>query len=406
MAMTPVAAMPRGRRVLIAGGGIAGLATALALARHGIASHVLERRRVFAEAGAGIQIGPNGTRILDLLGVGELLRPLASAPTAIEVMDGRGEGRLLATLPLGDRIAERHGSPYWVVRREDLHGALQARVASEALVTVTMGAAVARAEASGTTIEATGAEGECWRGEALVGADGAWSAVRAMIAGHVAPALMAKAGARTTLPIEQLPARMQRSVIGVWMLPGAHVVHYPVCAGAMLAVVVIAPDTAAAPEWSRPAPASWIAGHAHAFPAMLRELLARATQWHLAPLVSGLSLPRFNDGRIALVGDAAHPILPFLAQGGVMALEDAVVLAQAMSATDDAAAAFTAYSHARRGRTSRVAAASRRNGAIYHLQGLAAASRNAVLRAVPGERVMARYDWLYGAKVGAVPADT
>jgi salicylate hydroxylase len=390
------------RRQIIVGGGIGGLAVALALARHGIASDVLERRPVFAESGAGIQIGPNGTRILDWLGISDVLRPHATVPTAIEVNDGRNEGRLLAELPLGDWITRRHGSPYWVVRREDLHAALQARVAREPQVRLSMGVAVTRAVNAdhGIAMAVIAADGRRWSGAGIVAADGVWSTLRTQVAPRAGePRFAGKAAARTLLPIDALPSRFRRPVVGVWMLQGIHVVHYPVCAGAALAIIVIGPDDGGAQDWSRPAPAAWVSERTDALAPPIRELLAMGTSWHLAPLVEMPALARFNAGRIALLGDAAHPIMPFLAQGGVMALEDAAALAQAVAAVDDVAVAFQAYSDARTRRARRLASASKRTGDIYHLSGAAAAVRNAALTALPGTRIMAAYDWLYGARV-------
>lgn len=384
--------------MLIAGGGIAGLATALALTRYGISSQILERRAAFAEAGAGIQIGPNGTRVLDFLGISDLLRPHVSVPNAIEVNDGRGEGRQLAELPLGDWIQARHGSPYWVVRREDLHAALQARVAGKPLITLTMGAAASDINVAPNQVEVVAA-GQRWIADALVGADGVWSAARGLIGGDIRPRPIAKSASRTTLPMADVPSVFRRQVVGVWMQPGAHVVHYPVCAGKALAVVVIAPDAVGSQDWSRPTSSQRVSASTQQFPSAIRELVAAATQWHQAPMFEALTLPTYCSGPIALVGDAAHPILPFLAQGGVMALEDAVVLARAVAATPDMAAAFRAYSDVRRPRTHRVAAASERNGMIYHLKGTAAVARNSVLRMASGDSIMGRYDWLYGTRL-------
>jgi salicylate hydroxylase len=365
-----------------------------------MASDVLERRAQFAEAGAGIQLGPNGTRVLAWLGVLDMLRPFAAAPMAIEVHDGRGEGWLLATLPLGDWILRRHGSPYWVVRREDLHAVLLTRALSEPLIRLNMNAPATRLEtARAGGAEVIAADGRSWSGEGVVAADGAWSTLRTGLDGALAPRFAGKAAARALVPMSSLPDTFRRAVVGVWMQPGCHVVHYPVSAGDQLAIVVIGRDEATVESWSRPAPADWVGERTRMLAAPLREVLAMAATWHLAPLIEMTPLKRFNAGNLALVGDAAHPVMPFLAQGGVMALEDAAALAKAVAAVDDVAAAFRAYSDARMGRTRRVAKASRTNGDIYHLSGVGAAMRNATLAALPGARVMARYDWLYGARV-------
>jgi salicylate hydroxylase len=382
--------------VLIAGGGVAGLATALALAKRSIPSLILEQRPRPSEAGAGIQIGPNGTRVLTALGVAPRLAPHASRPTEIVVHQG-ASARILSRMPLGKWIEERHGAPYWVVNRRDLQAALLASVAAEPLVEFMTGVTIASATAHGDRVEVRSATGETLRGAVLIGADGIRSVTRKTVAPNARLEFSGTAASRTLLPASAATALGDPNTIGVWLAPGAHVVHYPVEAGAKIAVVAIVPDGRSIDDWAAPNDWATLAPHLAAFSPVLTDVLAAAPEWRRWALFECEPLAHLTAGRIALVGDAAHPILPFLAQGGVMALEDAMVLAHSLATQPaDIPGALKSYESARRARVGAVVAASRRNGRIFHLSGAAALARNIALAAISPPRLMARYDWVYG----------
>jgi salicylate hydroxylase len=382
--------------VLIAGGGIAGLATALALAKHSIPSRILEQRAQPSEAGAGIQIGPNGVRVLTALGVAPHLAAYASRPAEIVVRQG-GSARILARMPLGAWIEARHGAPYWVVHRRDLQEALLAGVRAEPLIEFTTGFTVTAAAVHGDQVEARDPTGTTVRGPALIGADGVRSHVRTIVAPEARLSFSGTAASRTLLPVAAASPFGDPATIGVWLAPGAHVVHYPVEAGEKIAVVAIVPDDRKTDDWAAPNDWAKLAPHLASFSPALTDVLAAAPEWRRWALFETGPLARLAQGRIALVGDAAHPILPFLAQGGVMALEDGLVLADSFAAQpNDLPGALKNYETARRSRVAAIAAASRRNGRIFHLSGAAAVARNLALAAVPATRLMARYDWVYG----------
>jgi salicylate hydroxylase len=386
----PMAAEP----VLIAGAGIGGLATAVALARRGIASHVLERRTAFNEEGAGIQMGPNATRILRELGVADVLRPHVGIPSQISVRDG-ASGIELARLPLGRWIEVRHDAPYWVALRSDLHAALLETARNEPLIALSMGFPVEEvAVGDGRVAVADGAT-QAWTGRALLGADGIWSSVRRLIFKAPEPRFFGKSAARTILPLEKLPPEFRRET-GIWLFPDAHVVHYPVSGMTELAVVAILPDTEEETGWGTPVPAEWVDDQLFDAAPPLRDLVMLGQTWRKWSLYTLSSRRHFALGPVALLGDAAHPMLPFLAQGGALAIEDGVVLAAELHGQSDVAAALKRYERRRWLRVARVVAASRRNGRIYHLSGTPAAARNFVLRNVPPRRLMAGYDWIYG----------
>jgi salicylate hydroxylase len=387
--------MTRERPILIAGGGIGGLAAALALVQAGFSAHVLERRPAFSEEGAGIQLGPNAMRVLDRLGVARRLEAAAGVPEAILVHEGY-TGRVLQRLPLGAWMRARHGAPYWLVHRHDLQTALLATVGDESRIRLTSGFEVGSWVSTATGVTAVSRDGATVEGAALIGADGTFSRVRHQLLGVIEPRYSGMLAARTVVAADQVSPRLDTTCVGVWLAPGAHVVHYPVRGGREIAVIVVTPDSAARPGWALPvAPADMMATLVR-FAPRLREALNTATQWKRWALYELDPLARWTRGRVTLLGDAAHPTLPFLAQGGALALEDAAVLADCLQLTPDIATALAAYEGARRPRVDRVVAAARQNGRIFHLSGLAERIRNAGLRLLPPGRVMARYDWVYG----------
>lgn len=383
-------------RILIAGAGIGGLTAALALARRGIPSHVLERRPYFAPEGAGIQIGPNGGHVLASLGLRDALRKFVGVPELIRVYAGRS-GELLCRLPLGSHIEKRFGAPYWVAHRADLHSVLLEAVRSEKLITLTLGAGVMDVRPDPSGVRAVIADGRQLTGAGLIAADGLWSDLRSRLFNSSSkPIFSGRSAARAVLPAGAAPAGFKTGDVGVWLAPKAHVVHYPVRGGRELALVVVYESTKPNADWNAEVPADQVREAVHVFAPALQDLIAMVPEWRQWGLYDLPDRQKFVEGRVALLGDAAHPILPFLAQGGVMALEDGVTLAQCIARYGDVTRAFAAYQSARSKRVARVQKASRRNGQIYHFGGVAAALRDMALRAIPGSLLMARYDWLYG----------
>ena len=320
-------------------------------------------------------------------------------PTAISVRAGR-TGRPLAELPLGSWIAARHGAPYWVVHRADLHRVLLAAAAAEPLITLRLRFALATTTAVGGGVRATSATGETATGAALVGADGLWSRVRELICPGAAPRFAGATATRAVLPAAAA-GLLAGSRVGLWLTSGVHVVHYPVRGGAEVAVVVIAAesgdDIRAARAWDVALEAADLLRRVRGFDPRLRAVLAGVGDWRSWSLYRTPRLPVWSDGPVTLIGDAAHPMLPYLAQGGALALEDALVLADCLNAHAGAdAAAFRSFEARRRARAERAQRASARQGRIYHLPPPLSLGRDCLLRVLPGARLMARFDWLYG----------
>ncbi len=384
--------------VLIVGGGIGGLATALALAQQGVPSHVLERRGAFNEEGAGIQIGPNGTRILQRLGLTDALYPYVGVPDALSVRDGRTGGEI-ASLPLGRWMAMRHGTPHWTLHRKDLHAALANAVRAEPLIAVSLDFDASEVAIDAAHVAVAASDGVAWTGRALIAADGIWSTLRTMLIDPAKPRFSGKCAVRSVVPVDLLPADFERNETTIWLSPDAHVVCYPVSGGTELAVIVVFEDQHESTDWSAPVPPSWVQRSMSTSADDVQTLLLAAPSWKRWALHTLPAPKRWTRGPVALLGDAAHPVLPFFAAGAVMALEDAVVVADALAKnTSDVTTALRRYERVRRARVMRVARASLKNGSIYHSSGVTARTRNFVLRNTRPERLMSRYDWLYGWK--------
>jgi len=379
--------------ILIAGGGIGGLALALALAKHNHPSVVLERQQEFVPLGAGIQIGPNGMRVLRALGLAETLRPFAGVPEAIVVHAG-SSGRVLTRLPLGTWIANRHGAPYWVAHRGDLHRVLLDATAADPRITIRTGFDVVSVSEIEAGVTAADRSGATETGRALIGADGLWSTVRQSFPGMPAPEFAGATAMRTVIPAADA-GRLAIPAVGLWLNPQAHVVHYPVRGGSEIAVVVIAREAWQGREWDAEADASTLLAQLASFHPDLTAVLRDVGSWRKWALHRLPPLPAWINGRLALLGDAAHPMLPYLAQGGALAIKDAVVLANYLCASDDTFSSLNSYALLRRQRVHRVQAASVSQGRIYRLAPPLSHARDAVFRFVPASLLMARLDWLY-----------
>jgi salicylate hydroxylase len=393
--------MTAGAPILIAGGGIGGLALALALARLGHRSIVLERQQAPAEAGAGIQLGPNGVRALQHLGVGEALRPWVGVPEAIEVRAG-ASGRLLSRLPLGAWIAARHGAPYWVAHRGDLYRLLGAAAGADPLIEMRTGFEVAAVTETAAHVALADKTGLQLTAPLLVGADGLWSAVRQVLAPGCVPQPAGATATRTVIPADRA-GPLAGAAVGLWLNPEAHVVHYPVRGGREIALVIIAREEAVAERrgWDGEVDAARLRRRLAPFHAGLGEVLmpgsGQVWPWREWTLYTLPPLPTWGRARTVLIGDAAHPMLPYLAQGGALALEDAVVLAHCLhAAADDPGAAVARFQERRARRARRVQAASVRQGRIYGLAPPLSWVRDLGFRVVPGAWLMAGLDWLYG----------
>jgi 2-polyprenyl-6-methoxyphenol hydroxylase-like FAD-dependent oxidoreductase len=384
--------------VLIAGAGIGGLTAALAIARHGLPVCVFDQAERLEEAGAGIQLSPNATRVLIALGLAESIEPAIVVPAAVRLRAG-GSGRDIAIMPLGAQTAR--DAPYWVVHRADLQSALLAAVDSVSGITLKLGARIDGFThgQQGVAAKVSSREGTTeHHGRALIGADGLWSRLRESLGAGTRPRFAGRTAWRALAPSAALPPSLREREVNLWIGPGGHLVHYPIRAGAAVNIVAVTSDDWQSTQWSTAADRDEMLAR---FPPLLwasqaRDLLAAPERWQKWALYDRAPSANWGHGPVTLLGDAAHPMLPFLAQGAAMAIEDAFVLAGALARSpDNPARALRDYERQRQPRTARVQRAARRNDVVYHLGQPAAFIRDAALAALGGRRLLAQYDWIY-----------
>ncbi len=390
------------RHVIVAGAGMAGLTAALALAHAGLRATVYEQAPQLAETGAGLQLGPNATRVLLALGLGPHLAPVVTVPEAVRVMSA-GSGREIARIPLGRRIKARYGAPYWALHRGDLQAALAAAANEAQDVKLALGTRVEdfAQHINGVTVLARrGQEIIDDRGIALIGADGLWSQVRDCLQRQQPPRFSHRTAWRALVPAGAVKPEFREPFVHLWLGLDAHLVHYPVKGGAVINMVGIVSDEWNKPGWSAPGKRDEILRHfaRYTWSENARELVALPERWLKWALFEASSPFRGGAGPATLIGDAAHPMLPFLAQGAGMAIEDAAVIADCLAQYRVPSDALRHYEAARAPRTQRVRDASRKQGRVYGMSGPEALVRNLGMRLLGGERLLARQDWLYGWK--------
>ena len=387
------------KKILISGGGIGGLAAALACARGGARIELFERAREFSEVGAGVQLGPNVVKILHQWGLKDTLAAVAAFPERLQVRSATS-GDELGVLRLGDVALARYGSPYVTLHRADLHGLLLAAVNRLPGVSLNLAEAVHQLEQQpeGVTVQTT--TGRTAQGDLLVGADGAWSLVRQQLLHDGLPQPTGHLAYRAMVPQNTLPLNLRSQQVTAWLGPKLHVVQYPVRGGEWLNVVAIVHGHArgSLEEWNHSANAGELRVHLANTCAPLLDLVHAIDDWRLwglsirAPLRGALEMAK---GRVALLGDAAHPMLPYLAQGAGMAIEDAQALALVLeNPSADVPALLAQYAQARWARNARVQARAIRNGEVFHATGLVRVGRDAAMKLL-GERLL-DVPWLYG----------
>jgi len=382
--------------IVIAGAGIGGLTAALALAAKGFAVVVCERAQKLSEIGAGIQIAPNAGRVLTGLGLGRAIAAAAIEPRAIDIVDGP-TGRLITAVATA-AFASRYGVPYRVIHRADLQSIL-ARAVERAGIRVELGTTVesyvTRPEGLLVRTGRSGGGTDVISTLAVVGADGVWSALRERVAGSARPVASGRTAWRAIIPTDVARDLVATDRVGLWLGPDTHLVHYPVAQGAAVNLVAVITEAWDRKGWSAPGDAAALSERFAGWSREARALLAAAISWQkFAILTVDPAAPWVAD-RLALIGDAAHAMVPFLAQGAAMAIEDAAVLADSLYGATDLSAALAAYADSRRPRVSRLAAAALHAGHIYHFAGVRALARNAALRVAGTHLVLGRNDWIY-----------
>ena len=389
--------------MIIVGGGIGGLAAALACGQAGARPQVLERAATFSEVGAGIQMGPNVTRTLHAWGLAEDLQEIGFVPGKLDAKDTQ-TGQIIGTLRLGQRSLDTYGAPYFTVHRADLHRVFLKKIMSSGQAELRLDSEVQGLQQNADGIQISGTNlpaslTELSKSAAMVGADGLWSKTRQFVVPPTAPRVTGLLAYRALVPMQSIPEKLRLQDVNVWVGPRVHAVLYPVKCGEYLNLVVVVqgPPPASLDDWDHAGNKQDLEAAMGPIHADLRNMLAAVPAWRLWPLCDRPPIKGPHEmakGRIALLGDAAHPMRPFLAQGAGMAIEDAAELARSWARADlQVEDRLQMYAQARWARNAQVQQRSIRNGQIFHLQGPLRWGRNAAMKLM-GEPLM-DVPWLY-----------
>ena len=389
--------------MIIVGGGIGGLAAALACGQAGARPQVLERAATFSEVGAGIQMGPNVTRTLHAWGLAEDLKEIGFVPRKLDAKDTQ-TGQIIGTLRLGQRSLDTYGAPYFTVHRADLHRVFLKKIMSSGQAELRLDSEVQGLQQNADGIQISGANlpaslTELSQSGAMVGADGLWSKTRQFVVPPTAPRVTGLLAYRALVPMQSIPEKLRLQDVNVWVGPRVHAVLYPVKGGEYLNLVVVVqgPPPASLDDWDHAGNKQDLEAAMGPIHADLRNMLAAVPAWRLWPLCDRPPIKGPHEmakGRIALLGDAAHPMRPFLAQGAGMAIEDAAELARSWARADlQVEDRLQMYAQARWARNAQVQQRSIRNGQIFHLQGPLRWGRNLAMKLM-GEPLM-DVPWLY-----------
>jgi 2-polyprenyl-6-methoxyphenol hydroxylase-like FAD-dependent oxidoreductase len=382
--------------VLVLGGGIGGLAAALSLSNAGHRVHLLERAVEFSEIGAGVQVGPNGYKMLDKLGLAREVENLAVFPERLVMMDSVS-GEVVTSIPTGKAFVERFHYPYTVTHRADLHGVLLAACRSQPRIKLSNGyfAEKYRRMDDGS-VELDLRDGSVMKAKALIAADGIWSVIRQQLIGDGAPRVSGHIAYRAVLPTSDVPEQYRQQAMIVWAGPRNHLVQYPLRGGELFNLVAVFHSDRYVEGWNTKGDPAELRQRFAGTCDTVQALLGKIDDWRMWVLCDREPASTWSDGPVTLLGDAAHPMLQYLAQGACMALEDAVVLTECVEASgNDFAIAFREYEQKRYLRTGRCQLMARVYGEVYHASGVARELRNNMLANMSQQDLYNGLAWLY-----------
>jgi len=377
--------------ILIAGGGIGGLAAALALAKRGFRSLVLEQAPEFKEVGAGIQLGPNSWRCLRALGVEPAVKQLAVFPKALIMRDGVS-GEEVASIPLGDFEA-RFGAPYALIHRADLLNALLDAAKTSPLIALETSRQVKGFEDDGSKVSVVTVDGKRYQGPALIGADGLWSTIRAQLLGDGPPRVAGHITYRAVLPTSEVPEHLRHWDMVLWAGPKCHMVYYRLRGGELFNLVAVFHSNRYEEGWNSYGDPQELHERFEGTCADVKRMLKKIAEWRMWVLCDREPIQEWSKGRVTLLGDAAHPMLQYLAQGAGMSLEDSLCLARCLEEAESVEEAFLAYPQARYLRTGRVQLSARLYGEFYHADGVRRDLRNDYVKNLGYEGLAWIYDY-------------
>lgn len=392
-------AVPNGKSapILISGGGIGGLITAYALARQDLPVRVFEQADEFREVGAGIQLGPNIFRVLEKIGLKDEVLADAHIPPSQEMRNAI-TGDLITNIPLGPEFSKRFGGqPYAVIHRADIHGRFLKACKGNSLITLETSRRVDAYDDTGDGVTITLEGGEKVAGRALIACDGMWSKIRERIVGDGKPRVSGHIAYRGVLKREQVPKDLWRPDVVLWAGPKCHFVHYPLRRGELFNLVAVFHSDHYEEGWNAEGSKEPLFNHFKGLRPEVTRLLELIDTWKMWVLCDREPVKDWSKGNVTLLGDAAHPMLQYLAQGACMATEDAVILAEKVAAQpDNLPAAFKAYEQARYLRTARVQIMARVYGDFYHARGVTAELRDMAVGGRTAEQAYEGISWLYG----------
>jgi 2-polyprenyl-6-methoxyphenol hydroxylase-like FAD-dependent oxidoreductase len=375
--------------IAIAGGGIGGLGAALALAQRGFRSRLLEQAPQFREVGAGIQLGPNSQRCLSALGVEAAVKRLAVFPQALVMMDAVTAEQVVS-IPLGG-FEQRFKAPYGLIHRADLHDCLLEACRKSPLIGLETSAQVTDFEDDGETVRVATSDGRFYDAPAFIAADGLWSTVRSKLIGDGKPRVAGHISYRSVLPAADVPESLRRNDMVIWAGPKCHMVHYPLRGGELFNLVATFHSNRYEEGWNSFGDPAELHERFSGTCDIVKWMLGRIAEWRMWVLCDREPIKDWSKGRVTLLGDAAHPMLQYLAQGAGMALEDSLCLARCLDEAQSVEAGFAAYPLRRYLRTGRVQLAARLYGEFYHADGVRRELRNAYVRHASYEGLA----WLY-----------
>lgn len=382
---------------VIVGGGIGGCAAALILAKRGHKVVLLEQASELKEIGAGIQLGPNAFRAFDALGITEEVEKSVVYPNNIVMMDGF-TGETVTRMPLGSPFIERFGKPYGVIYRADLHRVLVDACLINGLIALHTGQRLVRYQDNKNSVTVFMESGETFEGCALIGCDGLWSKVRAQMLGDGPPRVSGHIAYRAVLPTSEVPPELRHNDMVLWAGPHNHLVQYPLRRGELTNLVAVFHSDRYVEGWDAKADADELNARFAGSCAEVKTMLSKIETWRMWVLCDRDPVRTWSNGQVTLLGDAAHPMLQYMAQGAAMAMEDAICLAEHVSTGERGMRkALIRYQDDRYLRTGRVQLTARIYGEVYHAKGVARELRNKMLQGRTQQQGYDSLSWLYDA---------